>query len=214
VEPAAPTVDDDRLMPRPVLVALEGGEGAGKSTQAALLAERLDAVLTREPGGTPVGEAVRRLLLEPEGAGLDARTEALLFAADRAAHVAHVIEPALAAGRSVVTDRYVESSIAYQAFGRGLPLDEVRALSTFATRGRSADVVVVLDVDPALGGARRGRPPDRMESEDAGFHERVRAGFAELAAAEPDRIAVVDASGDVSQVAALVWAAVEERLPD
>jgi dTMP kinase len=200
-------------MARPVLVALEGGEGAGKSTQAALLAERLDAVLTREPGGTVVGEAVRRLLLEPGGAGLDARTEALLFAADRAAHVAHVIEPALATGRSVVTDRYVESSLAYQAFGRGLALDDVRVLSAFATGGRAADVVVVLDVDPVLGGARRGRPPDRMEAEDAAFHERVRAGFAELAAAEPDRIAVVDASGDVSQVAALVWAAVEVRLP-
>jgi dTMP kinase len=197
---------------RPVLVALEGGEGAGKSTQAARLAERLDAVLTHEPGATPVGEAVRRLLLDPDGAGLDARTEALLFAADRAAHVAQVIEPALAAGRSVVTDRYVESSLAYQAFGRGLPLDEVRALSAFATGGRRADVVVVLDVDPAVGATRRGRPPDRMEAEDLAFHERVRAGFAELAAAEPDRFAVVDASGDVDEVADRVWAAVEARL--
>jgi dTMP kinase len=196
----------------PVLVALEGGEGAGKSTQAARVAERLDAVLTREPGGTAVGEAVRRLLLDPGGSGLDARTEALLFAADRAAHVGQVIEPALAAGRSVVTDRYVESSLAYQAFGRGLPLAEVRALSAFATGGRRADVVVVLDVDPALGAARRGRPPDRMEAEDAAFHERVRAGFAELAAAEPGRIAVVDASGDVDEVAERVWAAVEARL--
>jgi dTMP kinase len=199
-------------MRRPVLVALEGGEGAGKSTQAARLAARLDAVLTREPGGTELGEAVRRLLLDPGGDGLDARTETLLFAADRAAHVARVIEPALAAGRSVVTDRYVESSLAYQAFGRGLPLDEVRALSAFATGGRSADVVVVLDTDPAVGAARRGRPPDRMEAEDVAFHERVRAGFAELAAAEPSRIAVVDASGDVDEVAALVWAAVEGRL--
>ena len=199
-------------MRRPVLVALEGGEGAGKSTQAARLAERLDAVLTREPGGTAVGEAVRRLLLDPDGAGLDARTEALLFAADRAAHVARVIEPALAAGRSVVTDRYVESSLAYQAYGRGVSLEAVRALSAFATGGRRADVVVVLDVDPALGSARRGRPPDRMEAEDAGFHDRVRAGFAELAAAEPERIAVVDASGTVDEVAGRVWAAVEARL--
>ena len=199
-------------MRRPVLVALEGGEGAGKSTQAARLAERLVAVLTREPGGTAVGEAVRRLLLDPDGAGLDARTEALLFAADRAAHVARVIEPALAAGRSVVTDRYVESSLAYQAYGRGVPLEAVRALSAFATGGRRADVVVVLDVDPTLGSARRGRPPDRMEAEDAGFHDRVRAGFAELAAAEPERIAVVDASGTVDEVAGRVWAAVEARL--
>jgi dTMP kinase len=197
---------------RPVLVALEGGEGAGKSTQAARLAERLDAVLTHEPGGTALGEAVRRLLLDPGGAALDPRTEALLFAADRADHVARVIAPALAEGRSVVSDRYVESSLAYQAFGRGLPLDEVRALSTFATGGRSADVVVVLDVDPVVGATRRGRPPDRMEAEGAAFHERVRAGFAALAAAEPHRIAVVDASGDADEVAALVWEAVEERL--
>lgn len=199
-------------MRRPILVALEGGEGAGKSTQAARLAERLGAVLTHEPGATPVGEAVRRLLLDPDGAGLDARTEALLFAADRASHVAHVIEPALAAGHPVVTDRYVESSLAYQAFGRGLPLDEVRALSAFATGGRRADVVVVLDVDPALGAARRGRAPDRMEAEDIAFHERVRAGFAALAAAEPDRIAVVDASGEVEAVAERVEAAVRDRL--
>jgi dTMP kinase len=200
-------------MRRPVLVALEGGEGAGKSTQAARLAARLDAVLTREPGATAVGEAVRRLLLDPGGDGLDARTEALLFAADRAAHVARVIEPALAAGRSVVTDRFVESSLAYQAFGRGLSLDEVRALSAFATGGRQADVVVVLDLDPAVGARRRGRPPDRMEAEDAAFHERVRAGFAALAAAEPGRIAVIDGDGDVDEVADRVWAVVEPRLP-
>jgi dTMP kinase len=197
---------------RPVLVALEGGEGAGKSTQAARLAERLDAVLTFEPGGTALGEAVRRLLLDPAGGPVEARAEALLFAADRAAHVAQVIEPALAAGRSVVSDRYVESSLAYQAFGRGLPLEEVRALSAFATGGRRADVVVVLDVDPAVGADRRGRAPDRMEAEGAAFHARVRAGFAELAAAEPERIAVVDASGDVDEVARRTWAAVEERL--
>ena len=199
-------------MRRPVLVALEGGEGAGKSTQAARLAARLDAVLTREPGGTAVGEAVRRLLLDPGGDGLDARTEALLFAADRAVHVARVIQPALASGRSVVTDRYVESSLAYQAFGRGLPLEEVRALSAFATGERRADAVVVLDVDPSVGAARRGRAPDRMEAEDLAFHERVRAGFGELAAAEPGRIAVVDGSGEVDEVAERVWAAVEERL--
>ena len=196
----------------PVLVALEGGEGAGKSTQAARLAERLDAVLTHEPGGTALGEAVRRLLLDPAGEALDARTEALLFAADRADHVARVVAPALAVGRSVVTDRYVESSLAYQAFGRGLPLEDVRALSAFATGGRAADVVVVLDVDPAVGATRRGRPADRMEAEDAAFHDRVRAGFAALAAAEPHRIAVVDAAGDVDEVARLVWEAVTRRL--
>jgi len=196
----------------PVLVALEGGEGVGKSTQAARLAARLDAVLTREPGATSLGEAVRRLVLDSTGEGLDPRTEALLLAADRAEHVARVVGPALAAGRSVVTDRYVESSLAYQGFGRGLPLDEVRALSAFATGGRAADVVVVLDLDPSAGAARRGRPPDRMEAEGAAFHARVRVGFAALAAAEPDRIAVVDAAGTVDEVAVRVWAEVERRL--
>ncbi len=199
-------------MRRPVLVALEGGEGAGKSTQAARLAGRLEAVLTHEPGATPPGEAVRRLLLDAGGDRLDPRTEALLFAADRAEHVARVVGPALAAGRSVVTDRYVESSIAYQAFGRGLPVEAVRALSAFATVGRRADVVVVLDLDPAVGAVRRGRQPDRMEAEDAAFHRRVRAGFATLAADEPERIAVVDASGGVDEVAELVWSEVARRL--
>jgi dTMP kinase len=126
--------------------------------------------------------------------------------------VARVIQPALASGRSVVTDRYVESSLAYQAFGRGLPLEEVRALSAFATGERRADAVVVLDVDPSVGAARRGRAPDRMEAEDLAFHERVRSGFGELAAAEPGRIAVVDGSAEVDEVAERVWAAVEERL--
>jgi dTMP kinase len=112
----------------------------------------------------------------------------------------------------VVTDRYVESSLAYQAFGRGLPLEEVRALSAFATGERRADAVVVLDVDPSVGAARRGRAPDRMEAEDLAFHERVRSGFGELAAAEPGRIAVVDGSAEVDEVAERVWAAVEERL--
>ncbi len=199
-------------MRRPVLVALEGGEGAGKSTQAARLAARLDALLTREPGGTALGEAVRRMLLDADGEALDARTEALLFAADRADHVARVIAPALAAGQSVVSDRFVESSLAYQAFGRGLPLDEVRALWAVAPGVVTAAGVVVLEVDPAVAAVRRGRAPDRMEAEGAAFHERVRSGFAALAAAEPARIAVVDAAGDVERVAQLVWSEVVRRL--
>jgi dTMP kinase len=208
-------------------IALEGGEGAGKTTQARALRGWLeslghDVVVTFEPGATEVGRRLRSVLLDhPEAAeGVDdaapvhlsPRAEALLFAADRAVHVARVIQPALASGRSVVTDRYVESSLAYQAFGRGLPLEEVRALSAFATGERRADAVVVLDVDPSVGAARRGRAPDRMEAEDLAFHERVRSGFGELAAAEPGRIAVVDGSAEVDEVAERVWAAVEERL--
>jgi dTMP kinase len=187
------------------LIALEGGEAVGKSTQAARLAERLDAVLTREPGGTELGEEIRGLLLDPSRL-LDARTEALLMAAARAQHVAEVIEPALASGRDVVTDRFVGSSLAYQGFGRGLPLEEVATLSSFATGGVQADLVVLLDVPDVEAAARRDAEPDRLEAEGDEFHRRVLDGFARLAAEDP-RWVVVDGSGDVDAVAARVWAA-------
>lgn len=189
-------------------IALEGGEGCGKSTQAALLADRLGAVLTREPGGTAVGERVREILLDLSVVDLDPRAEALLMAAARAQHAAEVIEPALAAGRHVVTDRYAHSSLAYQGFGRGLDLDEVRRLSDFGTRCLWPDLVVLLDVPADVAHARLG-PPDRFESEDAGFHERVVTGFRTLAAMEAERWAVVPATGTVEEVAALVWEAVD-----
>lgn len=189
-----------------LLIAFEGGEACGKSTQAALLARRLGAVLTREPGGTAVGERVRSLLLDPAVA-LDARAEALLMAGARAQHVAEVVAPALAAGRVVVTDRFSHSSLAYQGHGRGLPLDEVRQLSEWATGGLWPDVVVLLELPPAVAEARRGRP-DRFESEAAEFHRRVEGGFRALAAAEPARWRVVDGSGSVEEVAARVWDAV------
>jgi dTMP kinase len=187
------------------LIALEGGEAVGKSTQAARLAERLDAVLTREPGGTELGEEIRDLLLDPSRL-LDARTEALLMAAARAQHVAEVIEPALASGRDVVTDRFVGSSLAYQGFGRGLPLEEVATLSSFATGGVQADLVVLLDVPDVEAAARRDAEPDRLEAEGDEFHRRVLDGFLRLAAEDP-RWVVVDGSGDVDAVAARVWAA-------
>ena len=189
------------------LIALEGGEACGKSTQAALLARRLGAVLTREPGGTAVGERVRALLLDLDVAGLDTRAEALLLAAARAQHVAEVVAPALAAGRDVVTDRFSHSSLAYQGYGRGLPLDEVRGLSEWATRGLWPDVVVLLDLPAEQAEARRGRP-DRFEVESREFHRRVEDGFRALAAADPARWRVVDASGTVDEVAARVWHAV------
>ena len=189
------------------LIAFEGGEACGKSTQAALLASRLGAVLTREPGGTAVGERVRALLLDPAVSGLDARAEALLMAAARAQHVKEVVAPALAAGRDVVTDRFSHSSLAYQGHGRGLPLDEVRRLSDWATGGRWPDVVVLLDLPPEEAVARRGRP-DRFEAESAEFHRRVEAGFRRLASAEPDVWRVVDGRGTVDEVAGRVWDAV------
>lgn len=195
-------------------IALEGGEGCGKSTQAALLANRLGAVLTREPGGTSVGERVREILLDPSVVDLDSRAEALLMAAARAQHVAEVIEPALAAGRHVVTDRYAHSSLAYQGFGRGLDLDEVRRLSDFGTRCLWPDLVVLLDVPADVAHARLGAPdrfePDRFETEDVGFHERVVTGFRTLAAMEAERWVVVPATGTVEEVAALVWEAVNK----
>jgi dTMP kinase len=202
-----------------VLIAFEGGEGTGKSTQARLLARRIGegAVATREPGGTAVGVAIRALLLEaePGPAGLDPRAEALLMAADRAQHVAEVIAPALAAGRVVVTDRYIGSSLAYQGHGRALGVATVAALSAFATGGIEADLVLWLQVPAAVRDARlaaRDRGADRLEREEPAFHERVEAGFAALAAADPDRWVAVDGDGDEAVVGDRVWSAVAPRL--
>jgi dTMP kinase len=193
------------------LIAFEGGERSGKTTQARLLADRLGAVPTREPGGTPVGERIRAVLLDPATGGLDPKAEALLVAADRAHHVATVVRPALAGGRHVVTDRFIGSSLAYQAYGRGLAVDEVRRLSAWATGGLDADLVVLLDV-PLPEAAARAGSRDRMEDEVDGFHARVADGYRELAAADPGRWVVVDGTGPVGDVAAAVWAAVVERL--
>jgi dTMP kinase len=194
-------------------VAFEGGEACGKSTQAARLAARIDGVLTHEPGGTPVGAALRALVLDPVTQLAD-RTEALLLAADRAQHVAEVIRPELAAGRHVVTDRYVGSSLAYQGYGRGLPLDEVRRLSEWATGGLWPDIVVLLEVDLAEASCRRTAQPDRLEAAGTDFHLRVADGFRALAAADPERWVVVDGGADVDEVEKQVWASVIDRLPD
>lgn len=190
-------------MNRGRFIAFEGGEACGKSTQALILAESISAVLTREPGGTALGEEIRTLLLHADH-DVDARAEALLMAAARAQHVRDVIEPSLAAGRHVVTDRFTASSLAYQGAGRGLPLGEVRALSMFATGGIEPDLYVLLDLDPAAAVERRTRAHDRIESADAEFHRRVRDAFLALAAADPDRWLVVDAAGIVEDIAAAV----------
>ncbi len=197
---------------RGCFVAFEGGEACGKSTQAALLAEALGAVLTREPGGTAVGARLRALVLDPATEGLVPRAEALIMAADRAQHVAEVVEPALAAGRHVVTDRFAGSSIAYQGHGRGLPVAEVRALSEWATGGVWPDLVLLLDVPGEVAERRLGAARDRMESEPVDFHAAVLAGFRLQAEAEPERWAVVDGTGSVAEVAAAVRAVVVERL--
>lgn len=188
-------------------IAIEGGEGTGKSTQARLLAERLGAVLTREPGGTEVGERVRALVLDPAVA-VDPRAEALLMAAARAQHVAEVIEPALASGRNVVTDRFTGSSLAYQGVGRGLGVDWVAALSVFATAGLEPDLVVLLDLPMEVAAPRLTEAPDRMEQAGESFHTQVHAAFGQLAAADPAHWVVVPADGTVDEVAARVWASV------
>jgi dTMP kinase len=199
-----------------VFVAFEGGEGAGKSTQVAALAELLrsrglDVVLTYEPGDSPIGAQVRRLLLGHDSAGLSDRAEALLYAADRAEHVERVVRPALARGAVVVTDRYVDSSLAYQGAGRPLDPEDVARLSAFATGGLVPDLTVLLDLDP-VEGLRRAGDPDRLEGEPLEFHQRVRARFLELAAAEPGRYLVVDASAAPEAVREQVAAAVLARL--
>jgi len=193
-------------------IAFEGPDGCGKSTQARRLAQDLDAVLTREPGGTEVGAQLRAILLDPATTGLGPRAEALLMAADRAQHVHEVVEPALASGRHVVTDRFAGSSIAYQGYGRGLDPSEVRRLSEWATGGVWPDLVVLLDLAPDIASARLGSGPDRFEEEDRAFHGRVADGFRAQAAAEPDRWVVVDGSGSVAEVAEAVRAAVADRL--
>jgi dTMP kinase len=192
------------------LIAFEGGEGCGKSTQARLLGDRLGAVVTHEPGATAIGAAIRRLLLDPATEGMDDRTEALLMAADRAQHVAEVIRPALDAGRDVVTDRFAGSSLAYQGHGRGLDLGEVRRLSAWATGDLWPDAVVLLEVPPEVAEARMGLARDRMEQAGEGFHGRVAAGFRALAAADATWV-VVDGTGPPDEVAARVRAALAGR---
>jgi dTMP kinase len=199
--------------PRGRLVAFEGVDGCGKSTQAALLAERLGALLTFEPGATTLGAWLRRVLLEVGRGPIDPRAEALLMGADRAQHVAEVIEPALAAGSWVVTDRFSASTLAYQGYGRGLDLDELEQVIAFATNGLSPDLTLLLDVPPEVARGRRNQTaPDRFEGEDETFLGRVAAGFSELARADPERWAVIDGAGAVEEVAATVWAAVEPML--
>ncbi|MGK2957112.1 MAG: dTMP kinase [Acidimicrobiales bacterium] len=199
-------------MNRGKLIALEGGEACGKTTQTMRLAKRLGAVLTREPGGTVIGEQIRNILLDTALAALVPRTEALLMAAARAQHIAEVIVPALEAGTHVVTDRFIGSSLAYQGFGRGLELDEVRSLSTFAGDGLDADIVILLDIPKDQMAERLGKPTDRLEAAGDDFHDRVFEGFKILAANESDRWLVVDGTGTPDEVEARIWSVVEARL--
>jgi dTMP kinase len=197
-------------------IAFEGGEGAGKSTQEARLAQALTArgrtvVRTREPGGTPAAELIRAVLLDPQHAGLDPRAEALLFAAARGEHVARVVRPALDRGEVVICDRYLDSSVAYQGYGRGLGPERIRDLSLWATGGLLPDLTIVLDIDPAIGLSRLGSP-DRLEAEPLEYHRAVRDGFRAVAAQEPDRYMVVDASLPADEIERRILARVLDLL--
>lgn len=205
---------------RGMFIVFEGGDGAGKSTQAALLAASLEAMdrhvlRTREPGGTLVGEKLRGLILDHGNGTVDARTEALMFAASRAAHVEQVLRPTLAEGTDIICDRYIDSSVAYQGVGRGLGTDKVLALNTWATSGLVPDLTVVLDIDPVAGRARRLRDnatEDRLESEPDDFHASIRNAFLDLAAAAPERYLVLNALDDSVTLEKKVFARVKEFL--
>ena len=202
-----------RRMSRGWYIALEGPEGCGKSTQAAALASALDAVLTRETGGTDIGGRIREILHDVDTTGLAPRAEALLTAADRAQHLTEVVAPALAAGRHVVSDRSVHSALAYQGYGRELDVDEVRRINDWAVDGCWPDLVVLLDAPAEVLATRMaGRELDRFEQEDDAFHARVAAGFRAMAAADPAHWVVLDAAGEVDAVTAAVVATVQERL--
>ena len=188
-------------------IAFEGWEASGKATQARLLSQRLDAVLTREPGGTALGLAIRDLLLG-NGPAPTERAEALLFAADRAQHLAEIVEPALAEGRDVITDRSYGSTLAYQGYGRGQSIEELMRLVEWTSGGLLPDLVVLLTVAVDTADDRLGDQRDRMESEDSDFATRVIEGFTALAEADPDRWVVVDGAGSIEEVAARVAKAV------
>lgn len=203
-----------------MFVAFEGGDSAGKSTQAARLAEALEAddhtvVRTREPGGTEIGEKLRSLVLEHGHGDIDARTEALIFAASRAALVHQVILPTLKRGGVVICDRYIDSSVAYQGVGRGLGADSVREINLWAVEGLRPNLTVLLDVDHVEGRGRRtstAAQEDRMESEPDSFHEQIRAAFRAQAASNPEQYLVLNASEPVDALAATIAAAVRGRL--
>ncbi|MGA1835676.1 dTMP kinase [Herbiconiux sp. 11R-BC] len=204
-----------------VFITLEGGDGSGKSTQAALLEEWLTArgrtvVRTREPGGTDFGNEVREIVLHSRG-HISPRAEALLYAADRAHHIETKVRPALARGEIVVQDRYLDSSVAYQGAGRVLDGDEIRSLSLWAAEGLLPQLTILLDLDEATARARldgANKRFDRLEAEKSDFHRRVRAAFLELAAREPDRFLVVDAALQPEEIAAAIRARVEPLLAE
>jgi dTMP kinase len=204
---------------RGLLIAFEGGEGAGKTTQARLLAiwlreQGYDVIATHEPGATKVGMRLRALLLDTAHTGMSSRAETLMYAADRAEHVDSLIRPALERGAVVVTDRFVDSSLAYQGRGRNLPVTEIAGLNQWATGGLRPDLTILLDLPPMAGLVRRAPSADRLEAEPTEFHQRVREGFLALARAEPQRYLVLDATRPPEQISREIQDRIRDMLPD
>jgi dTMP kinase len=200
-----------------VFITFEGLDGCGKSTQMEMLAEGLAdkgyvITVTREPGGTPLGEGIRSMLLDPMHHGMSARAEALLYAAARAHLVKEVIRPALEDGHIVLCDRYIDSSLAYQGYGRGLGTDYIMLVNDWGTEGLYPDLTLFLDLDDSVRATRLGAVPDRLEAEDEAFHQRVLKGFRELLLLHPHRIRRVDAGGDSAAVQERVRAIIEQEL--
>ena len=202
----------DETTHRGRFIVFEGGDGTGKSTQARLFADRVGAVFTREPGGTPISEAIRDIVLDADRPEMVPRTEALLMAAARAQHVHELIVPTIEAGRNVVCDRFVASSLAYQGVGRALGVDAVLAINEFATAGLRPDLVVLLEIDSEVARERLGDDLDRIERSGSDLARRVAATYREFAAAHPDRWVIVDGSGAPDAVGDRVAAAVADRL--
>lgn len=207
-------------MKRSLFIVFEGGEGAGKSVQVKLLADRLrDAgkkvVVTREPGGTRIGEQIRAITHDTENVDLDPVAEAYLMAASRAQHVRETISPALEDGKMVISDRFVDSSIAYQGYGRNLGAKEIGALNEMAVNGAKPDLVILLDAPPAVGLARldkEGKEKDRLDMQQKDFYDRVHAGYLALAKNNPSRYVVVDATKSIQEVASTIWNEVTRKI--
>ena len=201
-----------------LFITFEGGEGCGKSTQSRLLLKKLEqqnvpVVLTHEPGGTALGNELRRTLKRKRDSSISSQAELFLLAASRAQLVADVIRPALEEGKVVLCDRFTHSTMVYQGYGRGLDFTAIKMVNNMATRNLNPDLIILLDISPEQGLARKRSLKDRFELEDLSFHRRVREGYLKMAAAEPDRWLVIDASLAKGKIAEIIWDRVSPLLP-
>jgi len=202
-----------------LFITFEGGEGCGKSTQSRLLLKKLEqqnipVVLTHEPGGTALGNELRKTLKRKRDSSISPQAELFLVAASRAQLVAEVIRPALQEGKVVICDRFTHSTMVYQGYGRGLDFTAIKMVNNMATRNLNPDLIILLDISPEQGLARKQSLKDRFELEDLSFHRRVREGYVKMAAAEPDRWLVIDASLSKGKIAEIIWDRVSRLLPD